>query len=68
MDIIEKFESLADECRRMARFTHDHDSRAVWTRMADRWVTLAENEKGRRPQFHQSRAARGRTAHRSHAA
>jgi hypothetical protein len=45
MDIIEKFQNHADECRRMGRFTRDLESKAVWNRMADRWLRLAANEK-----------------------
>jgi hypothetical protein len=47
MDIVEKFLSHAGECRQMARSTHDLQSKAVWNRMADRWLALAINEKAR---------------------
>lgn len=47
MDIVEKFLNHAGECRRMARFTRDLESKAVWNRMADRWLSLAANEKTR---------------------
>jgi hypothetical protein len=58
VDITEKFLNHAGECRRMARFTHDLETRAVWNRMADRWFALAENEKARSQQLSQIRAAR----------
>jgi len=45
MDITEKFLAHAGECRHMARFTRDLQSKAVWNRMADRWLRLAATEK-----------------------
>ena len=47
MDIVEKFQDHAAECRLLARFTRDPESKRVWNRMADRWLTLAMNEKAR---------------------
>ncbi len=47
MDIVEKFLTHAGECQQMARFTRDLQSKAVWNRMADRWLALAVNEKAR---------------------
>jgi hypothetical protein len=44
MDIVETFHNHAGECRRMARFTHDREAKAVWNRMADRWLMLATQE------------------------
>jgi hypothetical protein len=61
MDIVEKFENHADECRRIARFSHDPESKLVWNRMAERWLTLAANEKAR------SRRLSGTSARRAHA-
>ena len=58
MDIVEKFLIHADECRRMARFTNDLPSKAVWSRMADRWLMLAAKEKARSRLLSQIRAAR----------
>ena len=43
----EEFRKQADECRRMARVTRDQSDRAMWKRMADRWLVcarLAEDE------------------------
>jgi hypothetical protein len=60
MDIDENFTNHAGECRWMARFTHDLETRAVWNRMADRWLILAENEKARRRYLSEVRAARAR--------
>ena len=37
----EEFRKQADECRRMARLTRDHSDRAMWKRMADRWLVCA---------------------------
>ena len=47
MDIVEKFQEHAAECRLLARFTRDAESKLVWNRMADRWLTLAANEEAR---------------------
>jgi hypothetical protein len=58
MDIVESFLNHAGECRRMARFTHDRETMAVWNRMADRWVMLATKEKARSQQLAQIHAAR----------
>ena len=68
MDIVEKFQNHADEGRRMARFTHDLESKAVWNRMADRWLTLAANEKVRTLQLAETRHRRGHTTPRFRAA
>ncbi|HEV3185747.1 MAG TPA: hypothetical protein VGZ49_12745 [Xanthobacteraceae bacterium] len=68
MDVIEKFLHHAGECRRMARFTRDLETRAVWNRMADRWLTLAANEKARSRELLEARARRAHAAHRSRAA
>jgi hypothetical protein len=58
MDIVENFLKHAGECRRMARFTHDREAKAVWNRMADRWIMLATKEKARSQHLSQIRAAR----------
>ena len=58
MDIVENFLNHAGECRRMALFTRDREARAVWNRMADRWVMLATKEKARSERLSQIRAAR----------
>jgi hypothetical protein len=68
MDVIDKFLNHAGECRRMGRFTRDLETRAVWNRMADRWLILAENEKTRSRQLSESRARRAQAAYRSRAA
>jgi hypothetical protein len=67
MDIVEKFQNHADEYRRMARFTRDLPTRAVWNRMAD-WLTLAANETARTVQLSKARARRAQAVHRSRAA
>ena len=58
MDIAENFLRHAAECRRMARFTRDRETKVVWNRMADRWLMLATKEKARSQQLAQNRAAR----------
>jgi hypothetical protein len=62
MDIVEKFLSHAGGCRVMARFTRDLESKAVWNRMADRWLALAVNEKTRRQQRSELRIQRAHQA------
>jgi hypothetical protein len=68
MDIVEKFQNHADECRRMARFTRDLESKAAWNRMADRWLRLAANERARTPQLSEARARRAQTRRQPRAA
>jgi len=58
MDIVEHFLNHAGECRRMARFTRDLEAKAVWNRMADRWLMLATKERARNQQLSEIRAAR----------
>ena len=65
MDIVEKFQNHAEECRRMARFARDLQSKAVWNRMAERWTNLAASEKARSRQrggIRPHRAAASRAA------
>ena len=45
----EEFRRHALQCRRMARDTHDLESKATWNRLADRWVRCAELEEGHAP-------------------
>jgi len=42
MDTSEKFLRFAAECEVMAKFTHSRENKAVWTRMAERWVRCAQ--------------------------
>jgi hypothetical protein len=42
MNPSERFVKFAAECERMAKFTHTLQNRAVWTRMAERWLRCAE--------------------------
>ena len=42
MDPSEKFLRFAAECEFMAKFTHSRENKAVWTRMAERWVRCAQ--------------------------
>ena len=58
MDIITEFQNHADECLRMARFTHDLESKATWNRMADRWLSLVAREKTRTLQRSETRVIR----------
>ena len=38
----EEFRRHAAECKHMASFTHDRENKAVWNRMAERWLQCAE--------------------------
>jgi hypothetical protein len=38
----EKFVRFAAECERMAKFTHTPENKAIWFRMAERWLRCAE--------------------------
>ena len=58
MDIVAKFQNHAEECRRMARFTRDLESKAVWNRMAERWTNLAASEQARDRQRSETRPHR----------
>ena len=44
MDAPEVFLHRAAECESMAKFAREPDSRAIWTRMAERWHRCAELE------------------------
>ena len=42
MDPEAEFRRHAEECRRMARATVNLDDRALWSRMAERWLGCAD--------------------------
>lgn len=42
MDLDKEFRNHAYECRRMAEFTRDPETRGTWARMAERWERVAE--------------------------
>ena len=42
MNPSEKFVRFAAECERMAKFTHTPENKAVWSRMAERWLRCAQ--------------------------
>jgi hypothetical protein len=42
MNPSEKFVTFAAECKLMAKFTHTPEDKAVWRRMAERWLRCAE--------------------------
>jgi hypothetical protein len=42
MNPSEKFVTLAAECKLMAKFTHTSEDKAVWRRMAERWIRCAD--------------------------
>ncbi len=45
MNPSEEFLRHAADCEKMAKFTRDPESRATWTRMAERWLDCAERFK-----------------------
>jgi hypothetical protein len=51
MDVVQEFQKHANECRWMSRFTHDRESKAVWNRMAERWLALMIKEQERMAQY-----------------
>ena len=42
MNPAEKFVIFAAECEHMAKFTHTPENKALWKRMAERWLRCAE--------------------------
>jgi hypothetical protein len=42
MNPSEKFVTFAAECKLMAKFTQTQEDKAVWRRMAERWIRCAE--------------------------
>jgi hypothetical protein len=42
MNPTQEFLRHASECEQMAKFARDPDSRATWSRMAERWQRCAE--------------------------
>jgi hypothetical protein len=49
MILAEEFLRHAADCERMAKFTHDHQNKSVWSGMAERWVRCAELAKKHSP-------------------
>jgi hypothetical protein len=45
MNPSEEFLKHAADCQQMAKFTRDPESRATWSRMAERWIGCAERFK-----------------------
>jgi hypothetical protein len=45
MNPSEEFLRHAADCAQMAKFTRDPESRATWSRMAERWLDCAERFK-----------------------
>ena len=64
MDITEEFQKHADECRRMARFTRDLQSKVMWNRMAERWGDLVATEQAKTRQRAEARTKRAQSVHR----
>ena len=58
MDASEKFLRFAAECELMAKFTRSRENKAVWTRMAERWVRCAQLYDVGSSAVHSSTAAR----------
>jgi len=64
MDITEEFQKHVDECRHMARFTRDLQSKVMWNRMAERWGTLVATEQAKTRQRAEARTKRAHSVHR----
>jgi hypothetical protein len=47
MNLTVEFRKHADECARMARATRNLDDKAVWSRMAERWLRCAKQAESR---------------------
>ena len=54
----EEFRRHAAECRSMAGFLHDPNSRAMWMSMAERWMRCAERYDQQLTSTHQEKTAR----------
>lgn len=54
MELSAEFRKHAAECEEMARSTRDPESRATWSRMADRWQRCADLADGQRAAAHAS--------------
>jgi len=64
MDITEEFQKHVDECRHMARFTRDLQSKVMWNRMAERWGDLVATEQAKTRQRAETRTKRAHSVHR----
>ena len=42
MNLSDKFLTFATDCKRMAKFTHTPEDKAVWRQMSERWLRCAE--------------------------
>jgi hypothetical protein len=60
MNPADEFLRHAADCERMAKFTRDPQSRATWSRMAERWVLCAERFKQQSLAAHRSAPKRHR--------
>jgi hypothetical protein len=65
MDPVEEFHKHADECRRMARWTSDPQSRDTWKHMAERWLRCAAEFERAKGEAKNSTSRRHRNARRS---
>jgi hypothetical protein len=54
MNPSDEFLKHAAECRRMAKFTRDPESKATWAAMAARWADCAERFKSQSQAAHRS--------------
>jgi len=54
----EEFRRHAAECRSMAGFLHDPNSRATWISLAERWMRCAERYDQQLTSTHQDKKAK----------
>jgi hypothetical protein len=57
------FLTRASECESMAKLAREPDSKAIWTRMAERWHRCAERETNASLTAHRSSEANQRPRH-----
>jgi hypothetical protein len=62
----EEFRRHAAECKHMASFTHDRENKAVWNRMAERWLQCAEWAQKYTPAVQNMNKAKSQRAAMSH--
>jgi hypothetical protein len=62
MESPQEFRNYATSCQSMARISNDPDSKAVWVRMAERWILCAKlaEEQERCIRVERDRQPRGR--------
>lgn len=63
--VYEEFKNHAAECRRMADFSRDRDTKSTWQRMAERWERLARDHRDAEARAEAASRERGPTRKRT---